>query len=338
MPSSATAVVLNVTVVGPSAATVVRAYPVPASGSAVPGISNVNVPPGTDVANLVTVTVGRGGAVRLHNLAGTVDLLADVAGYYSPTGAGAFVPLEPYRALDTREGLGARSGRIPAAGWVDVTLASEVAGRVPAGAQAAVLTVTGVSPQANAFVAAYPTPGAGSARPDVSTVNLPAGDVRPNQAVVPLGAGGKVRVFASASTDVVVDVSGYYAADGALGFRGLSPVRVLDTRNGTGAPAGPLAAGASLDLPIAGGPVVPAGARAVVLNVTGVEPADATPVQVYPRPSGDERPGTSNLNLPAGGIRAGHVIVGTGVGGAVRLRSYSAPLHLVADVSGWFGP
>ena len=72
--------VLNVTAVNPSAGTFITAWP---TGEAKPLASNLNLPPGDTRANLVIVKVGAGGKVSLSNDAGTVDLIADVAGWWA---------------------------------------------------------------------------------------------------------------------------------------------------------------------------------------------------------------------------------------------------------------
>lgn len=79
-----TAVVLNVTAVAPSAGTFVTVWP---SGENRPNASNLNIPPGDTRPNLVIVKVGAGGQVNFYNDAGTVDLIADVAGWYGVPGA-----------------------------------------------------------------------------------------------------------------------------------------------------------------------------------------------------------------------------------------------------------
>ena len=71
-----TAVVLNVTAVGASAGTYVTAWP---TGETQPLASNLNLPPGRHSPNLVKV--GAAGKVSFYNDAGTVDLIADVAGW-----------------------------------------------------------------------------------------------------------------------------------------------------------------------------------------------------------------------------------------------------------------
>ena len=90
--ADATAVVLNLTGVAPTLGTLLRAYPTPVSGNAVPTVSNLNQNGGTVVANLAIVPVGAGGQVRLRNENGSVDVIADVAGYFSATATTSFVP------------------------------------------------------------------------------------------------------------------------------------------------------------------------------------------------------------------------------------------------------
>ncbi len=129
VPVGASAVVLNVTVLDASAATDVRVYP---SGRPVPDASSVNAPKGGVVPNLVTVPLGADGKVMLRNSAGSVNLLADIAGYYTPDADGApsagagYAPLEPGRILDTRRAPGAKLGE-------GRTLDLQVVGDLPTG-------------------------------------------------------------------------------------------------------------------------------------------------------------------------------------------------------------
>ena len=73
-------VVLNVTVTGPTANGFVTVF---AGGTTKPGTSNLNYTTGQTVANLVVVPVGADGSVSLYNgSGGSVQMIADVAGYY----------------------------------------------------------------------------------------------------------------------------------------------------------------------------------------------------------------------------------------------------------------
>ncbi|MCU1397434.1 MAG: type sorting protein [Acidimicrobiales bacterium] len=78
VPSSATAVVLNVTVTGPQDAGFITVFP---CGSDRPNASSVNYTAGQTVPNAVISKVGADGKVCLYTTAAT-ELLADVTGYF----------------------------------------------------------------------------------------------------------------------------------------------------------------------------------------------------------------------------------------------------------------
>jgi len=206
VPADATAVVLNLTGTSPTTTTNIKAYPTPASGNGVPLVSSLNLVAGETAPNLVTVTVGSGGKVRLSNAAGSVQLLADLAGYYSPTATGGFVPVVPLRFLDTRSGIGAAPIRTTAGGFVDLRVPG--ARGVPASSTGVVLNLTGTTTTTPTVVRAYP---ATSSTPTVSNLNLVAGDSRANAVVVKPGTNGRVRILNGAGTlALVADLAGYF--------------------------------------------------------------------------------------------------------------------------------
>ena len=122
------AVVLNLTVTNTGSGGWLAAWP---AGEALPLVSNLNYVPGQTVPNLVIVKVGAGGAVNLYSSGGPVDVIADVAGYFSGAGAG-FAGLPPARILDTRTGAGplapgtARTLQVTGQGGVPATGVSAV--------------------------------------------------------------------------------------------------------------------------------------------------------------------------------------------------------------------
>ena len=121
-------------------------------------------------------------------------------------------------------------------------------------------------------------------------------------------------------------------------FNALSPARILDTRDGTGGvPRRPLAAGARLDVPVAGRGGVPAtGADSVVLNVTATNTTAAGFLTVYA--SGGPWPGSSNLNWAAGRTIANLVTVPLGGNGMVSVLNGAGQTDVTFDVEGWYGP
>jgi large repetitive protein len=120
-------------------------------------------------------------------------------------------------------------------------------------------------------------------------------------------------------------------------FVALNPVRLLDSRIGTGS-SGPVAPGATVHLtvhtPTDGVPA--SGVGAVVLNVTVTQPKAAGYLTVYPDGQSPQ-PVTSNLNFSAGQTVPNLVIAPVGADGKVAIYNGSGgTVQIVADISGWF--
>jgi hypothetical protein len=301
------------------------------------------------------------------------DTCAYDAGAPVQTGGG-FHPLTPSRLLDTRNGTGIPNGAIAAgdgrsadpnpAGRTDAILNHELkvtgVGGVPGiGVSAVLLNVTAIDPTDDGFLTAYPKLPRGVANPadpirlfddqssflpnypNSSNLNFAAGDIVPNLVLARVGAGGKIRLKNFAGfTNVAADVVGWFdtGTNGGDGFTGITPTRVLDTRNGD--LGGRFISGQSHDLTVApsAGGAVPKNASAVVLNVTAVNPTSNGYVTVWPTGSG--RPLASSLNTQPGQTRPNLVAAKVGDGGKVSLFSYgdgNGTVDLVADVVGYFG-
>jgi uncharacterized protein YkwD len=327
------AVAMTVTITQPTSTSFVTLYP---GGTARPLPSNLNFGVGETVSNLVVVKVGSNGRVNLYNNAGTAHVLADVAGWYSGTGAGnagRFEPLVPARILDTRIGVGGGVRLGPGA-----SLDLQVTGRggVPgSGVQAAVMNVTITNTTDVGYLTVHPS---GEARPLASNLNFSPGSTVATRAMVKLGTGGRVTIFnSSGSSDVIVDVSGWYSdasVAGTLGaFVPLAPARILDTRDGTGGIPGPVATGGTVDVQVTGRGAVPAaGVRAVILNATVTQPAGVGYLTIFP--TGAARPLASDVNFTAGDTQPNLVVVQVGAGGKVGVFA-SAGTHVIFDVAGW---
>jgi Fibronectin type III domain. len=80
LPAGASAVALNVTVTNPSAAGNLTVYP---GGRSLPLASNLNYLAGQTIPNMVLVPLGPNHTVTFYNSAGTVNVIADVLGYYN---------------------------------------------------------------------------------------------------------------------------------------------------------------------------------------------------------------------------------------------------------------
>lgn len=202
----AEAVLVNVTIVAPSAPTFVTIFP---CGSERPLASNLNALAGQVVNNLALAKVGSNGRICLFSLAES-DLVVDVGGFV-PTDGG-LRPLDPARLLETRNGPddrtidGASEGIGPIPTDSEVRLRVSGRGGVPAGATGAMLNVTAVTPDGPGFMTLYPCD---QSRPLASNVNFGPGDVVANAVFVKLDPGGDVCVYSFSRSDVVIDVVGF---------------------------------------------------------------------------------------------------------------------------------
>jgi hypothetical protein len=130
-----------------------------------------------------------------------------------------------------------------------------------------------------------------------------------------------------------VDVS-----TGPTDFHTLAPCRLLDTRLAAGPYGGPaVPPGADRVVTAVGRCGIPAGAKAVSLNVAAVAPPAAGNLRFFP---GDgTAPGASALNFNAGQTRANNAVVmmaSSGSGTFGFRNSSTANVHVVIDVNGYF--
>ncbi len=338
IPASATAMVANVTAVGPDSSSYLTVFP---AGAGRPPTSSLNFPAGTNVPNLVTSSIGSGGMISVYNNVGNVDVVVDVQGYFGPpspvaTGAGHLVPITPVRVVDTRY-LPTRVTSSP------LTVPVTGTHGIPADAAAVIVNATVVSPSQNSFLTVYP---AGIARPGTSNLNFAVGQNIANRVMVPIGSGGQLSLFnANGSADVVLDVSGYYlpstaASNSGSTFWPLTPVRIYDSRPPpyeVGPWAGRLGTSpisvsvANLGgVPAMGAPSAP---TAVVLNVTAVDATTGSLLAVYPA---EPYPQTSDLNFPPHVNLANMVVVPVGPDGTVRLLNSLGSVDAIFDVVGFY--
>ncbi|MCX6541508.1 MAG: hypothetical protein NTX77_07865, partial [Actinobacteria bacterium] len=167
-------------------------------------------------------------------------------------------------------------------------------------------------------------------RPTVSTLNFDSMQTVPNGANVPLDATGGVCVFSPSSTDLVVDVNGYFSPTASGHFASVAPARLMDTRSGLGAPSR-LDAFSTTVLRVTGAQGIPEGATAAMLNVTSVYPAYNGFVTVYPCDA--PMPTVSSLNPSVWTITPNNVVTPIAADGTVCIYT-STPVDLVVDITG----
>ncbi len=329
VPINATAVVLNVTVTNPTAAGFLTVF---ADGGSVPGASNLNFTAGETIPNLVVVPV-TDGSVDFFNLTGSVDVIADLSGYYAPDAGQALNPTGPARVLDTRSGIGAPAAKVQANQTLNLTIVDAPVG-LPSTTSAVVLNITVTNPSESGFLSVFPF---GQAVPTASNLDFTAGETIPNLVVVPVIAGNVSIYNKFGSVDVIADIFGYYAngaGSGGGNFAPVSPARLLDTRNGTGAPVAKVQPNQTLNLHVANLAGVPSNASVIVLNVTVTNPTAPSFLSVFP---GGQAvlPTVSNLNFTKGETIPNLVMVPV-TNGSVNLYNKSGIVDVIADVFGYY--
>ena len=325
------AVALNVTAVDATVDTYVSVF---RSGAARPATSSLN-PSGTGhaIPNMVIVPLSTSGDVDLYNHAGSVQLIADVAGYF-PVGS-SYTAVSPARLLDTRARQPVGAGET-----IDVTVVG-AAGVPTNGTVGTVLVnVTAVDATQDSFITVFPS---GKRRPLASSLNPSPGSTSSTLVAATVGADGRVSFFnATGSVHLVVDVVGWIAAGDP--FTAMVPARLLDTRfgehtvDGQHAGVGPVGATTlehrAINLRVVGRAGVPLDADTVVLSVTAVNPTRRGYVTVWA--AGTDRPLASNLNTVPGTISTNLVLARVSAAGDIALFNSAGTVDLVVDIVGFF--
>lgn len=205
IPASAKAYAVNFTVVPNGPLGYLSAWP---TGAAQPGVSTLNALNGGITANAAIVPAGANGSISIYTSAAS-HVIVDINGYFAPSdgsqNALSFYPAPPCRMVDTRLAAGAL-GSPSLWGQRTLPLGDSVCG-LPANAPAYALNATVVPPGPLGYLTLWP---AGGMQPLVSTLNAPDGSITSNAAIVP-ATSGSVKAFSSYLTDLILDVSGFFA-------------------------------------------------------------------------------------------------------------------------------
>jgi uncharacterized repeat protein (TIGR01451 family) len=171
----------------------------------------------------------------------------------------------------------------------------------------------------------------------------PASQATVSVGVVP-GVPGQATATATVSTsEPDANLSNNSATDSTIvadvgrDFFTIPPCRVLDSRDPSGPFGGqPLLARQERTITVTERCGVPAGARAVALNVIAASPTDDGHLRLYP--GGTTRPEVSTVNFRAGVTRANNAVAPLGLQGdlAVYSGQASGSVHVIVDVSGYF--
>ena len=309
------AVALNVTATGATQNGYVTVWP---CADTKPPTSSVNYAASEDIPNTVIAAPDQYGKLCLDSFT-PVNLVVDLGGWFiSGDGLHTFTP---QRAFDLRQ-----SGFVLTA---DNQAEFQMTGNfgIPTtGVSSVVLNVTATGATAPGYITVWPC---NQPQPYTSNLNyLPNQDI-PNAVIATVDANGKVCFASSSPTFLIADISGWFEQGSNLNV--ITPQRLFDTRPTTRVATSPIYV---LDLS-ATSPITPGAATAVVLNVTATGAPTAGYATVWP--CDQAQPPTSNLNFGVNEDIPNLVITKVSASSTVCFNA-STPVHLIADLMGWFAP
>lgn len=342
------AVVINLTSVNSTSTGYLQAYPYLRASNG--GTSTLNIATaGSARPNFAIVPVGVDGKISIYLQAGG-NVIVDVLGYYLDgqtvaVADGRFLPLDnPERWMDTR---GQGGAPLPAAFSGTPRKATDnetiLVPNLPtttisnmANVQALVVNITAAGPVGGGYLQAFKTGSVGATH---SNVNYTTGTASANTAIIPIDGPGSMSVFASKSTDIIVDVVGYITtASAPTNTKGLfvpiTPGRAYNSRTGPAFTTGESRTVQLTGLTPAPLPSVPANAVGVSANLTVVNPPNVGFLTVYPGPT---VPATSNVNFSPGKTVANAALLALAPAGTV-IATMSKPGHVLIDINGYFTP
>jgi uncharacterized repeat protein (TIGR03803 family) len=333
IPTTAAAYSLNVSAVPQGSLAYLTIWP---TGESRPVVATLNSLDGRIKADAAIVPAGTSGAVSVY-VTNTSNVVLDINGYFAPVSGStlAFYPLTPCRIADTRktnfpQGLGAPF--LPGQQERDFPILNATSCNIPASAAAYSLNFSVVPHGGLGYMTVWPT---GQPRPLVSTLNDVPGTIIANAAIVPAGTSGKVSVYPSNDTDVIIDINGYFApaGPGGLSLYPAAPCRVIDTRHvGNGQPfSGTL----SPPVDVVHSPCEPpVTAQAYVFNATVVPTGALGYLTLWP--DGQPKPLVSTLNALDGSITNNMAIVPSTNG---KVDAFASGItQLILDISSYFAP
>jgi len=209
IPDGVTAVAVHVTVTDTTGNGWIAAE---ADGAGTPSTSVLNYGKGQTISNTVIVPVAANGKIELYNGGGStsVDLIADVSGFFSAGSTAAYVAIFTFRAWDTRVNGDPLTPDSAETYDLAETPTNSYQSDFPADATM-VTNITVTDATANGYVTAYPS---GTARPGVSNVNYGSGQTIANLALLPTAGIYQAIDIYNQSTgygDLILDVTGYFA-------------------------------------------------------------------------------------------------------------------------------
>lgn len=335
LPSSGIgAVTMMVTIADPSGSGQLQMRADDADTTTLMMIYNSGV--GGNTSNTGLLAVADDGTIQVRTETAQSKVVIDITGYYTSTkngvSAGGFVAMSPSRVLDSRGGIGAAQGQIPAGS--QRTIQATGSNGIPAGAAAVAVNIIVINREAKAGYV-RPTPTGETRSTGVLNYNSVEGQSTAMNAQVALNADGKFSIDTAeggGKIDLVVDIQGYFLKSNPGG--GFTPLngRLIDTRNG-----GSIASGASFTVQVGGvqgAPTVEGGLSAAAVTFTAVNDSGA---DSYAKmwADGAAEPESSAISSDRTSKMTNTVVAPVGANGKIRIKNMgTAAMNYLVDLQG----
>ncbi len=325
--------------------------------------SVLNWSAGQTTANLTVVQLGPLDDINLYNSVGSADVIVDLIGFFVTPGinSGYYVSVNPDRICDTRVGVniipnqcndnGTKHNILPAGSSLTIQVSGNDS--IPSNAIAVAINLTATNTQQNGgYLIADAT---GNGTPNISNLNYDNNESVSNEAIVPLSATGSITIYNFiGTTDVIVDVSGYFTSTLTstipgvdLSFVPAVPTRVCDTRVGINTIPNPcnqfgktdsyLTSNSNMVVPISGrGEIPSSNVFAVWSNLTATN-TTSNGGYISASPTAPSSPFEfSNLNWDQGQTVGHSALVQLSNVGDITISNYIGNVDIIVDINGWF--
>ncbi len=335
LPSSGIgAVTMMVTIADPSGSGQLQMRADDADTTTLMMIYNSGV--GGNTSNTGLLAVADDGTIQARTETAQSKVVIDITGYYTSTkngvSAGGFVAMSPSRVLDSRGGIGAAQGQIPAGS--QRTIQATGSNGIPTGAAAVAVNIIVINREAKAGYV-RPTPTGETRSTGVLNYNSVEGQSTAMNAQVALNADGKFSIDTAeggGKIDLVVDIQGYFLQSNPGG--GFTPLngRLIDTRNGAS-----IAPGASFTVQVGGvqgAPTVEGGLSAAAVTFTAVNDSGA---DSYAKmwADGAAEPESSAISSDRTSKMTNTVVAPVGANGKIRIKNMgTAAMNYLVDLQG----
>ncbi|MEY9840192.1 beta strand repeat-containing protein [Streptacidiphilus sp. EB103A] len=209
VPSTATAVAVNLTTTGETGTGYLSAY---ATGATPSADTSLTYNTGTSLASMAADTpIGTGGTITIYNGSSATAVIVDIAGYYTTGTTGqTYHAVNPTRLVDTRTGAGTGTTAAAITTGGAFTVSTSDTQQITYTTTPTLVTMLTVADTATAgYITAYPT---GTTAPATSNVDFSAGDDIADLALTPTDSSSQITVVnhSTGAINLVIDSSGYF--------------------------------------------------------------------------------------------------------------------------------